>query len=60
MDKDLYQMVEILGRDDPQVKALLWAANDPAMAENVHRSTPIRNSIDHVFIAPFLVMFVGC
>jgi len=35
MDKNLFFMSEILGRDDPQVRALLWAARDPAMAANV-------------------------
>ncbi len=35
IDKSLFLMSEVLGRDDPQVKALLWAARDPAIAPNV-------------------------
>jgi len=35
LDKESYILVELLGRDDPKVKALVWAARDPKMRDSV-------------------------
>lgn len=31
LDRESYILVELLGRDDPRVQSLIWAARDPKM-----------------------------
>lgn len=35
LDKESYILAELLGRDDPKVQSLIWAARNPAMRDAV-------------------------
>lgn len=35
LDKESYILVEVLGRDDPKVQSLIWAAKDPSRRDAV-------------------------
>lgn len=49
MDRATYILAELIGRDDPEVRSLVWAANNPSMRSAVPglmRSLAYRRGID--------------